>query len=66
MKKYLLISATAMLANSLLAADASPKDDVIAAAKKLGEQANYGWKSIVVVPEGSRSRQGPVRWRLSA
>ncbi len=44
----------------LLAADPSPKDAVTAAARKLGEQANYSWKSTVVVPEGSQYRPGPT------
>lgn len=60
MKKYILFSATALFAGSLLAADSSPKDDVTAAAKKLGDEANYSWKSTVVVPEGSRFRPGPT------
>ena len=59
MKKTILFSATALLAGSLLAADSSPKDDVTAAAKKLGEATNYSWKTTVVVPEGSRFRPGP-------
>src|SRR4051794_33343713 len=58
MKTILLLNATALLAGSLLAAD--PKDDIAAAAKKLGEQANYGWTTTVVVPEGSRFRPGPT------
>jgi len=60
MKPNLLLSATALLAGSLLAANASPKDDITAAAKKLGEAANYSWKTTVVVPEGSRFRPGPT------
>jgi hypothetical protein len=31
---------------------AEPKEEVTAAAKKLGEAANYTWKTTVVVPEG--------------
>lgn len=58
--KNLLFSATALLAGSLLAAEPSPKDDVTAAAKKLGDQSNYSWKTTVVVPEGSRFRPGPT------
>jgi hypothetical protein len=60
MKKTILFSASAWLAGSLLAADSSPKDDITAAAKKLGEQPNYSWKTTVVVPEGSRFRPGPT------
>lgn len=39
---------------------ADSKEEVIAAAKKLGEAANYSWKSTVVVPEGSPFRPGPT------
>src|SRR5262245_57820122 len=60
MKTKILFSATALLAGSLLAREASPKDDVIAAAMKLGEKPNYSWKTTVVVPEGSRFRPGPT------
>ena len=41
MKKNILISTMALLAGSLLAADSSPKDDIIAAAKKLADKSNY-------------------------
>jgi hypothetical protein len=60
MKNYLSLSATALLAGSLLAADSSPKDEIAAAARKLSEQANYSWKATVVVPESSRFRPGPT------
>jgi hypothetical protein len=45
MKRNILFGIVAMLAGSLLAADSSPKDDLKAAAKKLGD--NYSWKSTV-------------------
>jgi hypothetical protein len=38
---------------------AAPKDDVIQAATKLADEANYSWKSTVTVPEGSQFRPGP-------
>ena len=59
MKKISLINATVLLAGSLLAADSSPKDDVLAAAKKLGDQANYSWKTTVAVPESAQFKPGP-------
>jgi hypothetical protein len=59
MKRSILFGAITMLAGSLLAAD-SPKDDITTAAKKLGDKANYSWKSTVTVPEGSRFRPGPT------
>ena len=57
--KITLIGALAVLAVSLHAADSSPKDTVIAAAKKLGDAASYSWRQTVVVPEGSQFRPGP-------
>jgi hypothetical protein len=63
MKRNVLISAIALMAGSLLAADATPKDDVKGAAKKLAEKSNYSWKTTVAVPEGDaggRFRPGPT------
>lgn len=60
MKSNILFSATILMAGSLFAADPGPKDDITNAAKKLGEKANYSWKTTVVVPEGSRFRPGPT------
>lgn len=59
MKKISLINATMLLAGSLLAADSSPKDDVLAATKKLGAEANYSWKTTVAVPESAQFKPGP-------
>jgi hypothetical protein len=44
MKKHALLAAAILVAGSLVAANAAPKDDVIAAAKKLAE-SSYSWKS---------------------
>jgi hypothetical protein len=57
MKKNVLISVIILIAGTLLAAES---EDVKAAAKKLGEQKNYSWKTTVVVPEGSQFRPGPT------
>jgi hypothetical protein len=59
MKKNILCSAIVLLAGPLLAADSSPKDEISAVAKKLGEQANYSWKTTVVVPESAQFKPGP-------
>jgi len=59
MKRSVLLSA-AMLMATLAVNAASPKEEVIAAAKKLGEQANYSWKTTTSVPQGSQFRPGPV------
>ncbi|MBC8094655.1 MAG: hypothetical protein H7Y43_02475 [Akkermansiaceae bacterium] len=45
MKKHILFGTLALLAGSLMVAQAAPKDDVKAAAKKLGD--NYTWKVTV-------------------
>jgi hypothetical protein len=58
-KKSILFIVIALLTEPLLAADSSPKDDITNAAKKLGEKANYSWKTTVVVPEGTQFRPGP-------
>ena len=58
MKKQILCGAIAMTAVSLFAADA--KDEVTNAAKKLGEKANYSWKTTVVVPESAQFKPGPT------
>jgi hypothetical protein len=58
MKKQILGLALAMASLSLFAADA--KDEVTAAAKKLGDAANYSWKTTVVVPESSQFKPGPT------
>jgi hypothetical protein len=60
MTKKLFFAAMTLLAASVLAADSNLKDDVAGAARKLGEQHNYSWKTTVVVPEGSRFRPGPT------
>ena len=60
MKHILLCNVLCLLVSPLLAADSSPKDDVIAAAKKLAEKANYSWKTTVVVPESAQFKPGPT------
>jgi len=47
MKRHLLFGTLALLAGSLLAANAAPKDDVTAAAKKLADKDNYAWKLTI-------------------
>jgi hypothetical protein len=69
MKKTALSGLMMLVAGSLLAADASPKDDVTGAAKKLAAKNNYSWKTTVTMPEGGgggggggggRFRPGPT------
>jgi hypothetical protein len=49
-----------LLAGSLFAADANPKDEVKAAAKALGNQTNYSWKATVESPNGGGRFNGPT------
>ena len=58
MNRIIQLSTLTLAAFPLLAAD--PKDEVLDAAKKLGEKPNYSWKATVVVPEGSQFRPGPT------
>lgn len=58
MKKIILCCATLFAAWSMTAADT--KEEVTAAAKKLGDQPNYSWKSTVVVPDDAPFHPGPT------
>lgn len=60
MKKILASVAVVLLAGPLVAADTNPKDDVVAATKKLGAQPNYSWKQTVVVPEDTPFKENPT------
>jgi hypothetical protein len=60
MKTSMLILLTAVLATRLFAADSTPKDELIAAAKRLAEKSNYSWKTTVVVPESAQFKPGPT------
>ena len=50
MKPSILIGAVLSLSAAMTvgAADASPKEAITAAAKKLGEKANYSWRTTTV------------------
>lgn len=56
MKTRILFSALALLAGSVMAADSAPKDEIKAAAKKLGD--NYSWKTTVENAGGGRGFGG--------
>ena len=58
MKRNVPVLTLALLAGSLLALNAAPKDDVIAATKKLADKSNYSWKSTVDVAGGQGGRMG--------
>ena len=65
MKAIALFSTLALATVSLIAADSTPKDEVLAAAKKLGEKANYAWKTTTVVPEDAQFKPGPSEGKAS-
>lgn len=67
MKRNLLISAALLLAGSLVAVHAAPKEDVTAAAKKLSDGGNYSWKTTVAMPEGGQGgrNRGPTEGKTS-
>jgi len=60
MKRNVLFGSIALLAGSLIAADSTPKEDVIAAAKKLAEKANYSWKLTLDLGPNSQFTPGPT------
>lgn len=60
MKRNLFLLALTLLAGSLVAADTTPKDDVIAAARKLSETSAYSWTSTTEVAGGNNRGGGPV------
>ena len=60
MKRNILFGTMVLLAGSLFAAVASPKDEVKAAAKALGNQTNYSWKATVESPNGGGRFNGPT------
>lgn len=60
MKNSILFCALTLAAAPLLAADSGPKEEITAAAKKLTDKGNYGWRTTVVVPESSQFKPGPT------
>lgn len=63
MKKNLVFSTALLLAGTLLAADASPKDELVAAAKKLADKNNYSWKATLDFGPNSPFQPGPTEGR---
>jgi hypothetical protein len=61
MKRIVLLAAL-LIHFTAYAADS--KEEVTAAAKKLGEAGNYSWKTTVKVPEGSQFRPGPTDGKI--
>jgi hypothetical protein len=59
MKNYILIGTLALLTGPLFAADSSPKDDVISAAKNLTDKDNYTWEVTINNVNGGGFSFGP-------
>lgn len=57
---FVLLTLALVASPLAMAQDASPADQVKAAAKKLAEAPNYSWTTTTTVPEGSRWRPGPT------
>ena len=60
MKKPISFVTVMLMAGSLMAADSSPKDDVVNAAKKLGAAQSYTWHQTVEFANGGNFRPGPT------
>jgi len=60
MKTYLSLALLFLMPSALIAADSNAKDEVAAAAKKLGDQPNYSWKTTVKVAESAPFKPGPT------
>lgn len=64
MKKNLMLGVAMLLAGPLAAADSNLKDNVLAAAKKLGDSGSYKWVQTVTVPEDSPFKPGPMNGKV--
>jgi hypothetical protein len=62
MTRHLWFDTAVLLTGSLIASQASPKDAVNSAARKLGAKSNYSWTSTFESPDasGGRVRIGPT------
>jgi hypothetical protein len=59
-----VIGSVVLLAGSLLAADSSPKGDVLAATKKLAAADNYSWKLTTDFGANSPFQPGPTMGKI--
>jgi hypothetical protein len=64
MKRKMSIAIFALMACPLLVANASPKDDVAAAAAKLADGGNYSWKSTMEATPNSQRTPGPTQGKI--
>ncbi len=58
MKRNILLGIVMLATGSLLAAEAGAKEDVVAAAKKLGDKGNYSWKTTMEAGNFNGSTDG--------
>ena len=64
MRTKILFGLATLATASLLAADATPKDEVLNAVRKLSDQTNYSWRATVVVPDDAPFKPGPTEGRI--
>jgi hypothetical protein len=64
MEKKISIAIIALMAGSLFVANASPKDDVAAAAAKLADGGNYSWKVTMDFGPNSQRTPGPTEGKI--
>jgi hypothetical protein len=60
MKKHIMFGTLVLLVGSLVAANAGPKDEVTAAAKKLADKDNYAWKQTTEGGFGGGTSEGKI------
>ena len=60
MKQVLIIGLIGLLARTLTAADATPRDKIISATRQLGDKPNYSWTTSTKEGDGSPGRVGPI------
>lgn len=65
MKKQLVFGSIVLLAGSLLAADATPKDNLTAAAQKLADSGGYAWKQTVDLGPNAPFTPGPTEGKTA-
>ncbi len=65
MKQALLIGLIGLLAGTVCAADSTPQDKVVSAAKQLIDKPNYSWTTTTKEGEGSPGRVGPIEGKAN-
>lgn len=60
LKQIITLGLVGLVANGLIAAESNAKEKVTAAAKQLGDKANYSWTTSTKEADGSPGRLGPI------